>query len=127
KKAGKEVALVDVLLEQHRAGRRVTDRIVQLATAAGLRDAGQQRDLATLMQQFIRMYSVHEAREDTVLFPAFRDLVSKQEYEDLGETFEKNEQRHFGADGFDLAVAQVAEIEKGLGIYDLAQFTPRIQ
>jgi hemerythrin-like domain-containing protein len=126
KKAGKQVELVEVLLEQHRAGRRVTDRIVQMATDAGLRDASQRRDLVTQMQQFIRMYSVHEAREDTVLFPAFRDLVSKQEYEDLGEMFEKNEQKHFGADGFDLAVDQVTAIEKSLGIYELAQFTPKI-
>ena len=44
----------------------------------------------------------------------------------LSTVGEKNEQRHFGADGFDLAVEQVMEIEKGLGIYDLAQFTPKI-
>jgi len=126
KKAGKEVETVDILLEQHKAGRVLTDRIINLATAAGLRDAGQRGQLTDAMRQFIRMYEVHEAREDTVVFPAFRDLVSKQEYEDLGEKFEDNEHKHFGADGFDLAVDQVTEIEKSLGIYDLAQFTPKV-
>jgi hypothetical protein len=29
------------------------------------------------------MYNPHEAREDTVLFPAFRNLVSKNEYDSL--------------------------------------------
>ena len=126
KKANQLVDLVDVLLEQHRAGRRVTDRVIQLATPAGMKDPDQRRSIVTHLRQFIQMYSVHEAREDTVLFPAFRDLLSKQEYEDLGETFENNEHKHFGADGFELAVDQVAAIEKSLGIYELAQFTPKI-
>jgi hypothetical protein len=29
-----------------------------------------------------------------------------------------------GAEGFEKAVAEVASLEKALGIYDLAQFTP---
>jgi hypothetical protein len=31
----------------------------------------------------------------------------------------------FGADGFQKMVDRIASIEKSLGIYDLAQFTPR--
>ncbi len=34
------------------------------------------------------MYRPHEAREDTILFPALRKLVSKNEYHSLGEKFE---------------------------------------
>ena len=44
----------------------------------------------------------------------------------LGEDFEKREHQLFGEEGFEKFVAQVAEIEKQLGIYDLAQFTPKI-
>jgi hypothetical protein len=72
------------------------------------------------------MYAPHEAREDTVLFPALRTLVSKQEYAALGEDFEKKEHQLFGEDGFDKMVERVAAIEKTLGIYDLAQFTPKV-
>jgi hypothetical protein len=43
------------------------------------------------MQQFIRLYNPHEAREDTVLFPAFRKIVSLHEFDSLGEDFEKKE------------------------------------
>jgi hypothetical protein len=32
----------------------------------------------------------------------------------------------FGEHGFEKIVAQVAEIEKSLGIYDLSQFTPKV-
>ena len=123
---GKVVDVVDILLQQHRAGRQITDRITTLATMQGLRDPDMRRELSERMGQFIRMYQVHEAREDTVVFPAFRDLLSKREYDALGEQFGNNEQKHFGGDGFDMAVDQVADIEKTLGIYDLAQFTPRL-
>jgi hypothetical protein len=44
----------------------------------------------------------------------------------LGEDFEKKEDELFGDDGFEKVVAKVAEIEKKLGIYDLAQFTPKV-
>jgi hypothetical protein len=72
------------------------------------------------------MYNPHEAREDTVLFPAFRGIVSAHEFAALGEDFEKQEHELFGADGFEKVVDRVAEIEKKLGIYELAQFTPKI-
>jgi len=71
------------------------------------------------------MYRPHEAREDTVLFPAFRKLVSKHEYDSLGEDFESNEPRLFGSDGFETMVNKVAEIEKSLGIY-VSQCTPQL-
>ena len=41
------------------------------------------------LRQFIRMYNPHEAREDTVLFPAFRGIVSANEFDSLGEDFER--------------------------------------
>ena len=70
------------------------------------------------MRQFIRMYNPHEAREDTVLFPAFRGIVSAHEFDSLGEDFEKKEDELFGEDGF-FKVWLIAwpEIEKKLGIY----------
>ncbi|AHF17361.1 hypothetical protein NIASO_06125 [Niabella soli DSM 19437] len=35
------------------------------------------------------MYRPHEAREDTVLFPAFRKIVSRHEYDSLGKHLKK--------------------------------------
>jgi len=115
--------LVQTLLQQHNAGRRITDELLTLTRAPDLNDSETKR-LDNLLIQFNTMYRPHEAREDTVLFPAFRKLVSKHEYDSLGEEFEKNERQHFGQDGFEVMVNRVAEIEKRLGIYDLSQFTP---
>jgi hypothetical protein len=80
--------------------------------------------LADRLGQFVRMYRPHEAREDTVLFPAFRELVPREEYERLGEQLESREDEVLGRRGFERIVDEVAGIERGLGIYDLASFTP---
>src|SRR6184192_620863 len=126
KKADKLVDLVDVLLQQHQAGRRLTDITMHLATSQALKNEDDRRKLADSMRQFIRVYNPHEAREDTVLFPAFRGIVSAHEFDSLGEDFEKKEDELFGQGGFFKVVDHVAEIEKQLGIYDLARFTPKV-
>ena len=125
RKANRLVDLVDVLDQQHKAGRKVTAEISRFATAKALRDPDESRRLRSAMDAFIRMYAPHEAREDTVLFPAFREIVRGQEHDALGEQFEKKEHQLFGEDGFEKMVDRVASIEKALGIYDLSQFTPR--
>ena len=122
--AGKLVDLVDVLTAQHRAGRRVTERIEALATLRSLRDPDESRELVVRIRQFVRMYRPHEAREDTILFPVLHQIVSRNEYDALGEDFERIEHKQLGEEGFVRAVERVAQIEKKLGIYDLAQFTP---
>jgi hemerythrin-like domain-containing protein len=101
-------------------GRRATEGIVNTAKS------GDTKTLNTLLAAFNRMYRPHEAREDTVLFPALHSLVSKHEYDAMGEEFERIERKTFGGDGFDMAVAQVAELEKQFEIYDISQFTPSI-
>jgi len=103
----------------NRAGGLVT------LTAGDLKGASDQKDLAAALESFTRMYAPHEAREDTVLFPALRRLVSAHEYDALGESFEEEEHRKFGKEGFEGMVERVAGLEKTLGIYDLKQFTPR--
>jgi hemerythrin-like domain-containing protein len=126
RKAGKLADLVEVLLQQHQAGRKLTDITLRLATQQGLKNADDRRKLADSLRQFIRMYNPHEAREDTVLFPEFRKIVSGHEYDSLGEEFERKEHELFGEDGFEQMVNKVAGIEKRLGIYELSQFTPKI-
>jgi hypothetical protein len=69
------------------------------------------------------MYRPHEAREDTVLFPALHEIVSAHEFDALGDHFEKKEHELFGKEGFEGMVVKVGELEKQLGIYDRAKFT----
>ena len=82
--------------------------------------------LVAAMQAFVRMYEPHEAREDTVIFPAFRRVVPAAELAGLGQHFADLERQQFGRDQFGAMVARVARIEQNLGIYDLNQFTPQV-
>jgi hemerythrin-like domain-containing protein len=125
-RAGTQADLVGVLRKQHQAGRQLTATILERTTAAAAAKDAAASALAETLGQFVRMYRPHEAREDTVLFPAFRDLVSKDEYERLGEAFESLETKVLGEKGYERIVGEVAQIERTLGIYELASFTPRL-
>jgi len=122
-KAGKLTDLVSVLLAQHQAGRRVTADLLRLATPAGLKADASRKQLADGLRSFIRMYEPHSAREDTVLFPAFRALLSERELKKLMNLFEDKE-KALPHGGFEKMVDEVAKIEQSIGIYDLAKFTP---
>jgi hemerythrin-like domain-containing protein len=126
RKAGKHVDLVDVLTEQHRAGRRLTESVSKLATPESVKDPANRRAVAGSLRAFIRMYNPHAAREDTVLFPALRQIMTARQYDALGDQFEDKEHDLFGKDGFETMVDRVAGIEKVLGLYDLKEFTPGV-
>lgn len=124
RKAGKLTDTVSVLLLQHERGRALTGRILAATGRSGASAARARRTLVADMAAFIRMYEPHEAREDTVVFPAFREVMPAKEFLELAERFEDEEHRRFGQRGFEGIVDQVADIERALGIYDLSQFTP---
>lgn len=123
-KAHKLTDLVAVLVGQHQAGRRITAEILELSQAAHLGSPGGRARLATACQQFIRMYRPHAAREDTVVFPALRTILTPHQVEALGDRLERAERRVLGEGGFERSVDEVARLEKHLGIYDLRRFTP---
>jgi hemerythrin-like domain-containing protein len=117
--------LVKVLRKQHDAGRKLTDAILREAADDRFTKEDGRKSLVAACEAFIRMYRPHEAREDTVLFPSLRKVLSAKDIKELGEQFEKQEDKLFGEGGFEKVVEQVAGFEKKLGIHDLGQFTPR--
>lgn len=114
--------LVAALLDQHRRGREITAYLLAL-TQGGRIATGQAAAVAAAMTSFARMYETHAAREDTIVFPAFRKTLSGHRYRELGEKFEEIERKRFGGDGFDMAETRVAAIEEALGLGNLADFT----
>jgi hemerythrin-like domain-containing protein len=122
KAGGPAAAYVDVLLTQHNRGREVTDYILAVTgkRSIGTADA---EPLARAFETFVLMYQNHTAREDTIVFPAWKDALSARQLEELGDKFEDIEHQTFGKDGFDDAVMQIGEIEQTLGFADIAQFT----
>jgi hemerythrin-like domain-containing protein len=117
---GPAAGYVDTLLAQHQRGREITQYILSATAGGHVADA---EPLARAFEGFVLMYQNHTAREDTILFPAWKDALSGHELEELGEKFEDIEKAQFGGDGFDKAVKQIGDIEQSLGFADLVQFT----
>jgi hemerythrin-like domain-containing protein len=99
-KANQLTDLVKILRDQHNAGRRLTDQILGLTKTKPVAGSDDSQKLINLLSVFNIMYRPHEAREDTILFPAMKKIISRNEYLALGEDFEDKEHELFGADGF---------------------------
>jgi hemerythrin-like domain-containing protein len=123
KKAGRMVELVGVLANQHAAGAKLTEKI--LAAAPQARNKEPREAMGRDVQALIAMYRPHMAREATDLFPTLRQLVTADEYAEMGEEMAKRERQVLGADGFEKVAKQVAEVEKVIGIQDIGVFTPK--
>jgi hemerythrin-like domain-containing protein len=121
KAGGNAAPLADVLTAQHARGREITDYIDRVTAKGNLTDAAA---LADVFDGFVVMYENHAAREDTIVFPAWKATMSKKQLGELGDKFEEIERKTFGTDGFDDAVKKIADIEGALGFADLASFTP---
>jgi hemerythrin-like domain-containing protein len=122
--AGQLKPTVSTLQVQHARGRELTQLILAESDGSGSLPAASAARVASAMAAFVRMYEPHEAREDTVVYPAFRALLKPTEIADLGARFAELQTEQFGSDGFAAMVGRVGAIERALGIYDLAQFTP---
>jgi hemerythrin-like domain-containing protein len=122
KAGGPAVAYVDILVAQHQRGREITDYVLAV-TAKGAIGTGDAEPLARALDGVELMYEHHAAREDTIVFPAWKDALSAHQLDEMGEKFEEIEQQQFGKDGFEDAVAQIGRIEQALGIADITRFT----
>jgi hemerythrin-like domain-containing protein len=124
-KAGKLVDLAKVIRQQHAAGRKLTESIAKGTKAGKSASAEQRRAVVADMQSFARMYTAHAAWEDTELFPVYRQQFTEAELDKLGDKFEEQEHKLLGSGGFEGSLKEVGDLEKTLGIHDLARFTPR--
>ena len=114
---------VDVLLGQHARGREITDYILSVTKGDRL-TSSTATSLVTALESFARMYDVHSAIEDTVVFPAWKSSLGEAELDELGAKFEEIEVDHFGDEhGFESAVDRIREIEASMGLNDLSTFT----
>ena len=122
KSGGQLATLTDVLLGQHARGREITDYLLAV-TQSGRIGTGNAEPLARSLEAFVLMYRNHAAREDTIVFPAWKKHFSDKQLDELSDQFEDIEHKMFGKDGFDDAVEKISAIETALGFADLSQFT----
>jgi hemerythrin-like domain-containing protein len=121
KAGGPAAAYIDILLAQHNRGRDVTDYILAVTSNPAV-GSGDVEHLAQAFDTLELMYANHTAREDTVIFPAWKKALSSHQLDEMGDKFEDIEKQTFGKDGFDDAVEKMDRIERTLGLSDLAQF-----
>ena len=123
KAGGRAAGYIETLLEQHRRGREITEYILGVVST-GQAPSRRAEPLAKALDGFELMYEHHAAREDTIVFPAWKNTMTKQELAEIGEKFEEIERQQFGTDGFEQAERQISAIETELEIGNIAQFTP---
>jgi len=115
-------ALASTLVAQHERGRQVTEYLLAV-TQQGKIENSKGVEIAQVLESFVVMYQNHAAREDTVIFPAWKQAVPAGQLDELSDRFEDIERAQFGKDGFEKAVSRIAEIETALGLADIGQFT----
>ena len=113
----------DVLTAQHQRGREITDYILAVTNAPRV-SAAHAEPLAKVFDSFVLMYANHAAREDTIVFPAWKKNYSDKQLDEISDQFEDIEHKMFGKDGFEDAEKKISDIEQEMGFSDLAQFTP---
>jgi hemerythrin-like domain-containing protein len=122
KMKGEAAKYPDVLVVQHHRGRQITDYILAVTSGARI-GAGNAEPLARAFEGMVRMYQHHAAREDTIVFPAWKENFTQKQIDEFSDQFEDIEQKMFGKDGFEDAEHKIGEIEQTLGLADIAQFT----
>jgi len=122
KQGGPAAGLPDILIVQHQRGREITDYILAVTRGAKL-GVSNTEPLAKTLEAFVLMYRHHAAREDTIIFPAWKQTLTAKQLDEMSDKFEEIEHQQFGADGYEDAVKQISDIESSLGLADLAQFT----
>jgi hemerythrin-like domain-containing protein len=123
KKVGGEAASYpDILITQHNRGREITDYIISVTRSAKLGTSNAE-SLAKSLEAFVLMYRNHAAREDTIIFPAWKQTMTGKQLDEMNDKFEDIEHEQFGEDGFEDAVKQISTIENSLGLADISQFT----
>lgn len=124
RKQGEELQrYADVLTQQHNRGREITDYVLAVTNGSKIA-ATHAEPLAQVFESFVLMYQNHAAREDTIVFPAWKKNFSNKQLDEISDQFEDIEHKMFGKDGFEDAEKKISKIEGMLGFADLSQFTP---
>jgi hypothetical protein len=100
-----------------------TDHVLAVTNSPRISTANAE-PLAKVFESFVLTYENHAAREDTIVFPAWKKNFSTKQLDEISDQFEDIEHKMFGKDGFMDAEKEISSIEGALGFADLSQFTP---
>lgn len=118
KKYNKHRRLINELIKQHKLGRQMTDRIIDLSKLKS-----NASELSLLLRLFCKLYRVHASREDTVIFQDLYGLLSVLQRQELTDRMQQAE----ADESFDQTLKSVEALEKKLGIHDIYTLTKYIE
>jgi hemerythrin-like domain-containing protein len=92
---GKWRKLIDLLIQQHKESRLLTSSILKNI------DNNDLDLLIQNLQSFVKMYRLHSAREDTIVFRKLRKFVSPAEFANISKIMDEEEDEKFGKHAYD--------------------------
>jgi hemerythrin-like domain-containing protein len=92
----KNSRLIEELSSEHEDGRRM---IGTLGTALGRMNRGDEQgavELVNTINDYIQLFRTHIRKENGILFPEAREILSNSDRQDMGREFEKLEEERIG-------------------------------
>lgn len=108
---------IRTLREDHKAGRKMTQYLLNHSTESELKSEETPMVLSVYMNLFCRRFRVHEARESSELFPLFPLLMTRDEYLALGSLFERKEEEMIGLHGYEEVLKKITSLEQQLSTH----------
>lgn len=115
--------MCDILKIQHGKSRELQEIILKHLDK--INEEESKKIIINAMKKIISVLRAHIEREETEMFPYFKDVVTSHEFYELGEKLHKMAVEKWGERLYGSAVDTINNIEKALGINDLDSFTPK--
>lgn len=119
------VEMCDILTDQHGAAGEQEELILKYANRESINNPEGKEILINALKKSIKVFRPHVDREDTEMFPDFKNVVTAHEFYELGKKFKEIEYQKWGENGHKQMVDKITHVEKALGINDLDSFTPK--
>jgi hemerythrin-like domain-containing protein len=116
--------LIDTLGVQHDRAREILDQIITLTGEGKIGDPDWRNEVVGLCMGFVVMYRAHAAREETVLFPTFYEVVTENFVDNIGMRLRDEERSLAGGTGLGGLMDNLRRIEDAAGTAELQRFTP---
>lgn len=125
RESGTYVEMCDILTDQHGKVGEQEDIILKYANRDSINNPEEKELLIRALKKSIRVFRPHIDREDTEMFPEFKNVVTPYEFYELGKKFKEIENQKWGPNGHRQMVDKLIHVEIALGINELDSFTPK--
>lgn len=95
---------INILIFQHIESNKITNKIIEYAKENN-------KELNSMIHQFIYMYRAHANRENTIIFKKIKKIIPIDEYKKISEKMDLLEDEQFGKGAYDKFLKMIIDIE----------------